>query len=282
LARIVCVVHEFDEFAVRRRFWKPYDSIYLLFDILQILERMGHSWRVATGPRRVAGEVGILHVNCTRVDEAYLALARQFRLAINFRVADISKRVISGAVLNRGQAWSGPVIIKSDFNYMGHPEAEQNAVAARKNRPSPHPGIVPLPEYAILPSPADVPDSVWDDTATVVERFVPELDDHGYALRTWVFAGTRERCTRHVSPDPIVKGGNVISHAACEVPTLLRDERARLGFDYGKFDFVVHEGQPILLDANRTPSSSPALRAFLRVGMLNLAEGLDELIASAK
>jgi len=280
LARIVCVVHEFDEFAFRRRFWQPYDSIYLLFDLLQILKRMGHRWQIVTGPHRVAGDVGILHVNCTCVGDAYLSLAQQFRVAINFRVADISKRVISGAVLKRGEAWPGPVIIKSDFNYMGYPEAEHNAMATRRGRSLPHPGIVALADYTILPSLEDVPDSIWDDNHKVVERFLPELDEQGYALRTWVFAGTRERCTRHVSPDPIVKGANVVSHTACEVPMLLRNERTRLGFDFGKFDFVVHEGQPVPLDANRTPSSSPALREFLQAGMLNLAQGLDELIVS--
>jgi len=31
-------------------------------------------------------------------------------------------------------------------------------------------------------------------------------------------------------------------------------ERERLGLDYGKFDFVVHEGRPVLLDAAPTPS----------------------------
>jgi hypothetical protein len=64
-------------------------------------------------------------------------------------------------------------------------------------------------------------------------------------------------------------------------PISRRNERARLGFDFGKFDFVVHEGQSVLLDTNRTPSSSPALREFLQAGMLNLAQGMDELIASA-
>ena len=28
--------------------------------------------------------------------------------------------------------------------------------------------------------------------------------------------------------------------------------REQMGFDYGKFDYVIHEGKPILLDANKT------------------------------
>jgi hypothetical protein len=98
------------------------------------------------------------------------------------------------------------------------------------------------------------------------------------SIRIWVFMGSRERCTRHVSSDPIVKASNIISRTLSEVPAALRAERARLGFDFGKFDFVIHEGQPILLDANRTPGSSPALREFLLDGARNLADGLEELI----
>jgi hypothetical protein len=28
-----------------------------------------------------------------------------------------------------------------------------------------------------------------------------------------------------------------------------------MGFDYGKFDYVMQEGQPVLLDANKTPGA---------------------------
>jgi Flp pilus assembly protein CpaB len=45
---------------------------------------------------------------------------------------------------------------------------------------------------------------------------------------------------------------------------------------------VVHDGEPILLDANKTPSASPALRAFLQAGMRNLAEGIQEMIAAGQ
>jgi hypothetical protein len=90
--------------------------------------------------------------------------------------------------------------------------------------------------------------------------------------------GDRERCTRHVCRDPIIKGDNVVSRTASPVPDALRVERNRLGFDYGKFDFVIHDGVPVLFDANRTPSSSLNLRQFLQEGMQNLALGLHELI----
>ena len=36
----------------------------------------------------------------------------------------------------------------------------------------------------------------------------------------------------------------------------------------------MHEGEPILLDANRTPGMSPTLTQYMKDGARNLAEGL--------
>jgi len=41
---------------------------------------------------------------------------------------------------------------------------------------------------------------------------------------------------------------------AISVPEELHAMWARLGFDFGKFDYVVRDGQIVLLDANRTPT----------------------------
>ena len=99
-----------------------------------------------------------------------------------------------------------------------------------------------------------------------------------FSLRTWVFLGERERCTRHIVPNSISKANDVIRSEPCEVPKAIRDERLRLGFDYGKFDFVIHEGQPVLLDANRTPGNPRNLQDHVKKGAQNLAEGLDALL----
>jgi len=61
------------------------------------------------------------------------------------------------------------------------------------------------------------------------------------------------------------------------VPDELRAERSRLGFDYGKFDFVVHEGRAILLDANRTPSAPPP-SPEVDASNVHLAGGIDSLL----
>ena len=46
------------------------------------------------------------------------------------------------------------------------------------------------------------------------------------------------------------------------------EAQRRLKFDYGKFDYVIHDGQPVLLDANKTTGAdrirSPELNARRR------------------
>lgn len=281
MAHILVVTHEFDLFARRTRFWRPPTSPYQLFALLRLLGRMGHTWHAVRGPKAERADAAILHVDSTYVDEAYLMLGARYRTAINFRIGDISKRKVSGALLSKDDAWSGPVIVKSDLNHLGKPEATLNRRAAARRRPPPFPNVVPLEYYAVLPSIDAVREEVWSDESRVVERFIPEPDPQGFAMRSWVFAGARERCTRHVASDPMIKGANVVSRTAVDVPAEIRAERARLGFDFGKFDFVMHEGHPVLLDANRTPGNAAALSRFIADGALNLAQGLDALIAGA-
>jgi hypothetical protein len=77
-----------------------------------------------------------------------------------------------------------------------------------------------------------------------------------FTLRFWVFCGAAERCTRYVSPDRLVKATRSIRKEAVPVPDELRQRRHELGFNYGKFDFVLHQGKAILLDANKNARAS--------------------------
>ena len=86
--------------------------------------------------------------------------------------------------------------------------------------------------------------------------------------------GSRERCTRFVTADRISKAADVLKYEPAEVPPELRAERERLGFDFGKFDFVMHDGEPILLDANRTPGIAAAIRPHDEEGRAQPRGGL--------
>ena len=279
MATLVVVTHEFDVFFARARAGAPIHSPYLLFDVLKHLQTMGHRVRVSRGLEPESGDAALLHVDSTLVGQEYLDLASRYDRPINFGTGDISKRKVSRLLLEEGDSWGGPVIVKANFNNRAVVEDLHNQRAAKKSKPLPHPGITPGEPYEVLDSIADVKSAAWSDPTLVVERFVPEQDEDGnYVLRTWVFMGPRERCSRLVTSDRISKAADVISYEPIDVPEQLRAERERLGFDFGKFDFVMRDGEPLLLDANRTPGTSRAIQALLRKGAPNLAEGLHQLM----
>lgn len=93
------------------------------------------------------------------------------------------------------------------------------------------------------------------DKTLVVEKFTPEIEDGLYVLRLWIFLGQREVVMKLYGRQPIVKSGDLVRFEYIdEVPDELRLERKRLGIDFGKFDFVMNNGEAILLDANKTPT----------------------------
>jgi hypothetical protein len=280
MAKLVVITHQFDVFAYRiGGAQAPVSSPYLLFDVLKHLEALGHSFQVSRGPRPVPGDVALLHVDSTIVDDQYLALASSYAGTINFGTRDITKRRVSRSLLEKGDAWDGKVIVKGNLNSGGYMEANHNEIALKFGFPQPHPGISRSPPYQVHERLKDVPDRVWSDETLVVEKFIPEPDaDGGFALRTWVFMGSSERCTRMVTSSDISKAGDVLRYAPAEIPQQLRAERERLGFDFGKFDFVMHHGEPVLLDANRTPGVATTIRPLIKAGAPKLAEGLSELI----
>jgi hypothetical protein len=157
----------------------------------------------------------------------------------------------------------------------------QNIIAAEEGKPAPFPGLSEPRPYRLLSNLTLVPDKVWEDSELVVERFVPEVDPNGFAVRNWTFAGDREVCTRNVSRNWIVKSvDDVIQSDEVPVPDPIRAERDRLGLDYGNCDFVIHEGEPILLDASRTPGSPRALWPWAEEVAPDLADGLLALVGA--
>jgi hypothetical protein len=255
-----------------------YDS-YLLFEILRELQRRGYATEVVKGVPQNApdGDVGVLHVDTTFTPPEYLTYARSFPFCVNVGTPDISKRTISGARLRPGEDWMGPVIVKSNLNCGGLPEARLNRLAEASGYAPPFPNLCELQSYTVYDSLVDVPQSALEDETLFVEKFIPEEDPDGYVLRVWTFCGDNEQCSRCVSPERLVKGANVVRRALVSVPEELRARRAELGFDYGKFDFVIHDGKAVLLDANRTPSMPPRCAADRTK---YFADGFEGLIRS--
>jgi hypothetical protein len=271
MSRFLIITHAYDDF---------FRMSYLLEIFAGQWAAAGHHVTVAQGlgdwPE---ADAAILHVDLSVVPTAYVEAARRYPVVVNGAATDIRKRQVSRHLVRPDDGWTGPVIVKTDLNCGGIPEQTKLARGGASDL-SAGTIVSTTAPYPILPSAAEVPDAVWHHPGLVVERFLPEQDSRGFWARTWIFFGDRERCSRYLCDHPIVKGRAILAREPAEVPDLLRAERERLGFDYGKFDFVLHDGEPILFDANRTPGAPPALPE-LAASNLELARGIDMLMRRA-
>lgn len=270
MARILILTYEYDRLLHTR---------YMIHGFIDPWVQMGHSIRIAHGITwGEDADIVFVHIDVSVVPEEYRRFVMRFPAGVNRRAVDIRKRTVSRNLLQHGDNWDREVIVKSDLNFGGVPELRHNEVALERNRHPPYPAAEMSPGYRIYPSMDAVPEAIWNDGRYIVERFLPERDERGYWLRCWVFFGDAERCNRFCCPEPIVKGSNLTAREPAPVPEELRKERERLGFDYGKFDFVVHEGRTVLLDANRTPSAATNISDYQESDAFRLAAGIDSLL----
>lgn len=223
--------------------------------------RLGLDVEIGSGFPQAA-DLGILHHDCTRLSVTDIPPAADGVQILNSNVLDISRRLYSELMLTKTDDWDGPVIIKTNLNSFGGPERrnktrnpvhEAQKLLARHNWKLAR--TLPKGVYPVLDSLGDVPNWVWSREDLLVECFMPERAGDLFALCGWMFLGSAGYGYRLFSTDPMVKTGTMVSHAYLdEVPPELEAARARMGFDFGKFDYVVHDGRAILLDANKTPS----------------------------
>lgn len=223
-------------------------------------------------PRRIADRLN----RCARV--------------INRNVKDISKRVVSRQLVASPDDYDGPVIVKTNLNFGGWPEMRLIAFAGGENlrrmeavrtqQPWTVSGMIRCEDYPIYDNPRRVPPPVWKNAALVVEKFLPEREGSLFALRQYVFLGPQEISTRSVSEDPRVKARGAIRREVLDsTPDAVRAFREELGFDYGKFDYVMHDGEPIVFDVNRTFSYDPNSKAGSATPMImQLADGIEPLL----
>jgi len=231
-------------------------------------------------------ESALLHIDLTRVPPAYVALAEGYPRTVNAGVTDISKRHIADGLVVPGDGYEGPVIVKTDLNHGGLPERRlrRGLLAALHDRlPDRWSGRPPGGAYRVYERAAQVPAWVWRRPELVVQRFLAERHGSHYALHQWFFLGQASIVSTLLGAEPLVKwqnrAGSLPLHD--EVPGELRRRRAELGFDYGKFDYIVQDGRAWLLDANTTPhlgGRPPWTERQLAV-LRTLGSGLDSWAA---
>lgn len=259
-------------------------SKHLIHPLIDTWKDQGH--HVTVGPtRRLEADLGILHIDRTWVQPSCVPANPLQRPLLNAGLLDISKRRISQNLLSRRSGYTGPVIIKTDANYFGRTDrdASSHGRPGRLRRRLVEKGYwnlartLPPRDYPVFDDISAVPGWIWKRDDLVVERFLPERHGQEYALRVWMFLGNHEYGVRLFSRSPIVKTENITRFDYLhDVPDYLREVRADLGVDYGKFDYVVADGQPVLLDVNKTPS---VVRSTPRTSnLLHVAAGLSDFL----
>ena len=212
-------------------------------------------------------DIVLLHVDTSRVPPRFTKAVREYPIVLNRHVQDITKTVISTQLVQQSDNYSGPVIVKTDANYGGIPEARLKRkrfrfLSGRKNSWAKCERL-DAANYPVFESKQEVPAGVWDNRHLVVEKFIPEKEEDLYFIRYWIFCGDCGWAGRFGARSPVVKWSKMATpDELIEIPEQLVRLREKLGLDYGRFDFVMYEGEPVLLDANKTLGGSHHLDEY--------------------
>jgi hypothetical protein len=236
-------------------------------------------------------DLAILHVDLTVVPQEYLDLGNRYRRTLNGGVADISKRKVSKALLRENDDYDGPVIVKSDLNHGGFSEYQLRRAGqgrwgrladALVGRRAGQGGR----RYRLFERREQVPHRLWRNPEYVVEPLYTQRVGALYAMNQWFFLGEAEIVSTLLAPTPLVAMASVTERLPLhgEVPEELRQRRKELGFDYGKFDYIVVDDSPRLIDANRTPhlAGDPPLMPRIQAICGALAKGLESCLGRSQ
>lgn len=284
MKRIVILMHESQT---------PGRHHYLIDALGEVWRRQGLHVSCVYGVREhPEADLLIPHVNLTRLPARYVEYIASFPHVANRDVADISKRTVSAELLRPGDDYEGPVLVKTDRNYGGRPEyrafRRRHPVLARLGR---HARAIAdrfpgqrmawrrvMDSYVVYDSLAAVPRGAFRNPALVVERFLPEREGDRFFIRHYLCLGDRRRSVRVAGSAPFLKRkASSLVDEGLPVPEAVLGLRRRLGLDYGKIDYTMHQGRPAILDVNRTPGVPGAADATARtVG--DLADGIWSLL----
>lgn len=221
----------------------------------------------------IPADLAILHVNLSVVPDEYIEFAQNYPVVLNGRVKDIRKSAFSTNIVCPEDGYEGKIIVKSNLNYAGGPERRlQNSVVKgllRHLRRGATDGAVPArldfnsaEDYFILESVRQVPGDWFEREDIVIEKFLPERENGNFLTRSLYFLGDSNQCVLWKSPDPIVKRSTATGMELVGVHAEIVAMRKKLQFDYGKFDYIVNENDPVLIDINKTIGASPDLKSF--------------------
>ena len=267
----------------------PPANSYMIWALAEEWRMMGYQTEVIKGiSRRCDVDVLIPHIDLTVMPADYQRFLSGFQMVLNNRARDISKRLFSKNLVGPESEYEGPVIVKTDANAGGRPELTHSFLGSRSRLtgmvlrranellPRRWKRSLRAEKYPVYKNVRSVPQDIFRNKRMIVERFTPEKEGDLYVLRYYMFMGNCHTNVKMVSNQPVFKGHGVVSRAHVPVHPDIVKLKQKMGFDYGKFDYVISQGQVILLDTNITPGPAPV--AYRRELAQILAPGIKSYI----
>lgn len=270
---------------------RPLLKYYAVSALAEIWRRDGYAVTNIFGIKKFTpADLILVHVDLSVVPDEYLAFANQYPVVLNGKVADIRKSAYSCHLLvKQNDDYPGPVFIKSNLNFAGIPESlRQRRYPFKGSRAFYYLGagvdrILRSADrlfsrkpsgYRIFENLREVPENWFERNDIVIQRFCPEYENGFYHVRYYQFLGNRHTCERLSSPQPVVKDYSRVKRERVDVHPEIERLRHELNFDYGKFDYVIYEGQPVLLDINKTTGAAKKVTSDIEALRRHRAEGI--------
>ena len=241
-------------------------SCYTIHHIAEIWKKDGHNVDYIFGvDEHVPADIIIVHIDFSIVPQKYLDFAANYPIALNGKLSNICKSGFSKGLLKADSNWDGQVIVKSNLNHGGiqeqiysdtlrkpYADLYRRLISKIKRFMGYEPVFSDPYDYKIFENISMVPKHWFHSSNAIVEKFVPEIENDLYHIRMFQILGDHWICERLASPKPIVKGGNCVKVEIVEPDEEVFQWCRDLQIDYGKLDYVVHNGKPVLLDVNKT------------------------------
>lgn len=240
----------------------------------------------------ITADLLIPHIDLSYIPDDYWSVIQGHPNVVNRALRDIRKTRFSVARVGPDDPWPGPVIVKTVGNCGGYPDVwfgprRGPSLASRlRTRLERSPRVRrcalgwvrTLPSYPTFESVRKVPQRVFRNPRLIVEKFIPERRGGLNVLRHWVMFGSRSIAWELTSTDAQIKGYNSDwSVMDREHPPEIVEWRRRLGLDYGRMDYVIHEGKGVLLDVNPTPTLRYDVRSPpIIASAAEMAEGIEQ------
>lgn len=219
--------------------------------------------------RFVPADVVILHIDLSVVPPEYLEFTRQYPVALNTGLTDIRKETISLHLIKPGDAYVGPVIVKSNLNYAGAPERKlkesqlrQSSFWLKRLQYRLFPFLKKPPvfqsnlEYQIFDRIADVPRSLLNNPDVVVEKFFSCRHEEFYCIHNLYILGNHRTGVCLMGNHPIVNGRTYQRIDFVDPSAEILEQMADIPLDYGKIDYVFDKGKVVIIDINKTIGDS--------------------------